>query len=119
MFAIPDRGMDDQVFVLNFMLVGIGRVGGEPVVTFHGTVEHPIDFLHLNEAVWMPTEEQLRTLLEERLVAETQPAFHLTSTRDGYVCQINFRETTLDFEAFGVAEAYGRALLHVMQNNRL
>jgi hypothetical protein len=116
-FAIPDRGMDDQIFVLNFMLVGIGMVGGQPVVTFHGTVEHPIDFLYLNEAVWIPAEDQLRTHLEERLIAETQPAFQLTSTPDGYRCQINFRGASLAFEAFGVAEAYGQALLHVLETN--
>lgn len=127
-FAIPDRGLDEHIFVINFMLVGVGMVHGRPVVTFHGTVESPLDYLYLSEAVWLPTEEQLRTVLEKELVAtalpaeavtadqEPQPALNLTSTPDGYHCQIQFRNQSLSFEGFGVAEVYGMALLHVLEN---
>ena len=114
-FAIPDRGLDDHIFVINYMLVGVGRVRGQPVVTFHGTVEMPIDYLPLTEAVWMPSETQLRTILEERLIQEGQAGLSLTSTQDGYRCEVQFRDQRLSFEGFGVDEVYGEALLHVLK----
>jgi hypothetical protein len=117
-FAVPDRGMDDQVFVLNYMMVGTGMVHGEPVVTFYGTTEMPIDYLPLTEAVWLPSETQLRTLLEERLIRHGETGLHLTSTTHGYRCQVQFRGETVVFDGFSVDEAYGLALLHVMKDQQ-
>jgi hypothetical protein len=118
-FAIPDREMDDQVFVINFMMVGVGILRGQPVVTFHGAAESPLDYLYLSEAVWLPTETQLRTILEEYLVGEPSPTLSLNSTPDGYRCQIQFRGETLSFEGFGVDEVYGLALLHILKNTNV
>jgi len=115
-FAIPERGMDDQIFVINFMTIGIGLLRGQPVVTFHGATESPLDYLYLDEAVWLPSEAQLRTILEEHLTGEGSPVMSLTSTPDGYRCQIHFRGETVSFEGFGVDEVYGLALLHVLKN---
>ena len=114
-FAVPDRGLDEHIFVINFMMVGISRVRGEPVVTFHGTSEMPLDYMPLSEAVWLPHESQLRTLLEEKLVSESSPTFHLTSTTDGYRCEIQFHDRQIEFEGFGVDEVYGQALLYVLK----
>jgi len=115
-FAVPDRGMDDSIFVLNFMLVGIARIHSEPVIAFYGTVEHAIDYLPFLEAVWLPSEAQLRVLIEERLVQEETPTLNLNSTADGYRCQIHYRAETLSFEGFGVTEVYGQALLHILEH---
>jgi len=115
-FAVPDRGLDDHIFVINFMTVGIGMMSGHPVVTFHGVTESPLDYIPLAEAVWLPSESQLRTVLEEHLISEGQPALSLTSTNDGYRCEIQFHGDSLSFEAFGVDEVYGLALLHVIEH---
>lgn len=113
-FAIPERGMDDSIFVLNLMLVGVARIHGDPVIAFYGTVEHAIDFLPFSEAVWLPSEAQLRTLVEDRLAHAGAPNLNLNSTSDGYRCQIDYLGQTLLFEGFGVAEVYGQALLHIL-----
>ena len=82
----------------------------------HGAVEWALDHVMVAELIWVPTETQLRELLEDHLVGEPQPALSLVSTPDGYRSEIQFREETLVFEGFGVSEVYGTALLHIFEN---
>jgi hypothetical protein len=115
-FAIPDRGLDDRIFVISDMLVNLALVSHELAVTFQGTVEWALDFVMVVELVWLPREDQLREELEQRLLGEPQPALEFTSTDYGYQCKIQFRGQTLTFEAFGASEAYTAALLHILKN---
>jgi len=115
-FAIPDRGFDDSIFVISDMTVMVEKIHGQLAVHFHGAVEWALDQILVSELVWLPTESQLRELLEQRLVGEPEPALKLVSTADGYHCEIHFRGQTLEFEAFGVSETYGLALLHILEN---
>ena len=62
-FALPDRGLDEQVFVLSDMTVDVLELEGGPVIGFNGTVEWALDSVRLEEAVWLPHEAQLRDLL--------------------------------------------------------
>jgi len=116
-FAIPDRGFDDTIFVISDMTVMVEELRGQLAVHFHGAVEWALDYILVSELVWLPTETQLRELLEQRLVGEPEPALKLVSTSDGYHCEIHFRGQTLEFEAFGVSETYGMALLHILDNS--
>lgn len=115
-FAIPDRGLDDRVFVLADMMAYTELVRGWPVVSFHGTAEWALDYILTSEVVWMPTEEQLRDALEEQLGgsgAAVSLALHRRG--DGYRCAVEFRGEPHSFDAPTAAEAYGRALLHVLR----
>ncbi len=117
-FAIPDRGMDERVFVLADMMAYTDLVRGWPVVAFHGTAEWALDYILTSEVVWLPTEEQLREALAERLAAADDRGranFTLTLDSDGYTCAIEFSDEGLIFDAPTAAEAYGRALLHVLR----
>ncbi|MFP4322407.1 MAG: pilus assembly protein CpaE [Anaerolineales bacterium] len=116
-FYVPIEGLDERVFVISDMSIMIEQMSGVEAVTFNGTAEWALDYLLLAEAVWVPTESQLRAELEKRLVvrAEVQPLLSLLTTADGYVCEIRMGEQLMRFEAFGANEAYGAALLHVMQ----
>jgi hypothetical protein len=115
-FAIPDRDLDDVVFVISDMTVFVENVKGELAVHFHGAVEWALDYILVAELVWLPTEAQLRERLEQHLLGEPEPALKLVSTADGYCCEIQFRGEILTFEAFGASEAYGMALLHLLKN---
>lgn len=116
-FAIPDREMDDMRFVLTDMTVMLELIRGELAVTFHGAIEWALDHVMVAELVWIPTEAQLREMLEQRLVGEPQPAVTFYSTADGYRCDIKFGGQEHSFEAFGAGDAYGLALLHVLENS--
>jgi hypothetical protein len=114
-FAIPDRGFDDEVFVISNMFSNVEWLRGHLAVTFQGSVEWALDHIMVAELVWLPTEAQLREELEKRLVGEQHPELRLISTPDGYTCEIRFRNQRLRFGAFGASEAYAAALLHVLR----
>ncbi len=113
-FAIPDRGLDDRIFVISDMMVNLALVGGQLAATFQGSVEWALDFLVVAELVWLPSEGQLRDQLEHRLIGEPRPVLTLSTTDEGYRCAIHFRGAPLEFEATDPVEAYAAALKHVL-----
>jgi hypothetical protein len=69
-FVVPDRDMDEQVFVLSDMVVqSVQPPQGPPVLAFNGTTEWALDSLEAHEAVWLPREDQLRALLGPSFVS--------------------------------------------------
>ena len=60
-FVVPDRDLDDQVFVISDMVIENLRLPrGQQVLAFNGTTEWALDSLEASEAVWLPREDQLR-----------------------------------------------------------
>ena len=114
-FLVPDRGLDDTIFVISDMAVLVLKLQGELSVIFHGTPEWALDHIVVSELVWLPTETQIRQILERHLISETQPALQLLSQPDGYQCRIMLNEVQMSFDAFGASDAYGLALLHILQ----
>jgi hypothetical protein len=102
-FAVPDRGMDDEFFVLSDMTIQVYEVPEGSLIGFNGTTEWALDDLDKDEAVWLPREDQLRDLLGAAFLALTRAAGgdHVVTTVDG------------GFRADTAAEAYGYALLHL------
>ncbi len=113
-FAIPDRGMDNRIFVISDMLVNIEFRMGDQVVAFQGASEWALDTLVTSEAVWMPTETQVREALEESLHHEPNPAIRLISRLGWCRCEITLHDQPLVFEATDASEAYGQGLLHLI-----
>ena len=113
-FAIPDRGMDNRIFVISDILTNIELFMGAQVVEFQGASEWALDYLVTSEVVWMPTEEQLRVKLGSYLAEESQPAVFLTCRPGWCRCKIVYRGQALVFEAAEASDAYGEALLHVI-----
>lgn len=118
-FTVPYGDLDEQVFVISDMSVMVEMMGEEQAITFNGTAEWALDSLVVAEAIWIPREEQLLDALERVLVqrGETQPVLTLATTSDGYKCEIRYKDELHSFEAFGAAEAYAAALLHVLKNS--
>ncbi len=112
-FAIPDRGLDDKVFIISDMMVTMELVQGWPALTFHGTAEWAADHLLTHEAIWLPTEEQLRQELE-RLLPKNESDLSLTRRVDGYHCEIVWGGRPLIFSANSASEAYALTLLHLL-----
>jgi hypothetical protein len=113
-FAVPDRGLDDRRFIVNDMATMIELVQGEPSVTFHGTPEWALDYLWLGETIWLPSEEQLRLALQERLVAAGTDSYDLLFADGVCLCRFEFGGAAVVFSAPDAAEAYAAALLHVL-----
>lgn len=115
-FVIPSPGFEDQVFVINDMTIMAESIGGRLAITFHGSVEWALDHLWAGEVLWVPREDQLREMLEDRLAGEPAPALVFSTTQLGYRCELSFRGQKLRFEAFDPAETYAAALLHTLRH---
>jgi hypothetical protein len=103
-FFIPDRDLDDEIFSLSKMTVGVRTVTGGLEISFNGAVEWALDSIMKHEVVWLPTETQLRTLLDERFRS-------LEAIEGGFRCVADIDGTRLTFAADTASDAYGLALL--------
>ena len=71
-FIMPEHNLDGQVFVVSALPALVQSFSGQQTITFHGSIEWALDYVVLTEAVWLPTETQLRELLAT-FVAGTDP----------------------------------------------
>jgi hypothetical protein len=114
-FAIPDRDLDGRVFVLSDMMATMELLRGWPAVVFHGTPEWALDYLLTHEAVWLPTERQVREQLEAELTTHNGLFRQLQRQEAAYLCEIILAGQTMGFTAVSPSEAYGLALLALLQ----
>jgi hypothetical protein len=106
-FAIPDRDLDDEVFVLSNMTVEVHSMPEGRVIGFNGTTEWALDDVELDETVWLPREDQLRELLGGTFrVLRRGPA--------GYEVVIDLLGEERTFGAETTEGAYASALLHLL-----
>ncbi len=113
-FAVPERGMDNRVFVISDIQSSIENLFGSPVVAFQGASEWALDYLVTSEAVWLPTESQLRQVIEELLLQGGSHNLILAWALTGYRCIYSFDDRELVFQGVNAEEAYARALLHLL-----
>jgi hypothetical protein len=106
-FAIPHRGMDDEVFVLSTMTIDVHDLPGRTVIGFNGTTEWALDDVEKDATIWLPREDQLRELLGG--------AFHrLERAGAGYQVVATVQDEIVGFTAADVETAYAEAVLHLL-----
>lgn len=107
-FVAADRDMDEDVFVLSDMTIEVHHFPTGPVFGFNGTTEWALDSLDQQDALWLPSEHQLRDLLGAAFVRleRIDDRHRVVIRRDG-------AEETVEHR--NAAEAYGRALLGVLR----
>jgi hypothetical protein len=106
-FVIPDRDLDDQVFVLSDMTIEVYNVPEGRVIGFNGTTEWALDDVEIEEALWLPREDQLRELLGGTFRA-------LRRSAAGYDVEMTLLDEDRTFTAETPDEAYAAALLHLL-----
>ena len=117
-FAIPDSDLDDRIFVMSDMFTAPVTLQGWPAIIFHGTSEWALDYIFMNEVVWMPTEEQLRQeliFLLDRVEEKTKLRLEL-GENGRYATTISYKNKPHTFTAPTAGETYALALLHILQN---
>lgn len=107
-FAIPNREMDHEVFVLSNMTIETHRFQTGTVFKFNGTTEWALDSVQQRDSVWLPSEAQLRDLLQGMFIRleRHDEQFRVTT-------EVNGRERSV--EHTDPAEAYGMALLDLLE----
>jgi hypothetical protein len=102
-FVVPDRDMDDDVFVVSDMTVEVHDYQGSKVIGFNGTTEWALDSIEQREVIWLPREEQLRALLGDHFRS-------LESVPGGY--RVNLTDST--HSADDAEQAYATAVIHLL-----
>lgn len=100
-FIIPNRDMDDTVFVISDMTIESEDVPSGQVIKFNGTTEWALDSISQEDTLWLPREDQLRAMLGR--------AFHRMEALDGgfaVVLKDGSRHVDIDAE-----RAYARAAI--------
>ena len=103
-FVVPDREMDQDVFVISDLAIDVHEFSSGTFIGFNGTTEWALDSIEQGSVLWLPRETQLRELLANRFVRLEQAAkgFVVVTETDG----IPQRYADPDVEC-----AYARALL--------
>jgi hypothetical protein len=106
-FVVADRDMDDEVFTLSEMTVDVHQHSTGSVIGFNGTVEWALDSVEARDAVWLPSETQLR----ERLGGTFRG---LRPAAAGWRVDLEMAGRATQVEHPDVSEAYGLALLRLI-----
>ena len=105
-FLVPDRDLDDQVFVVSDMVIeAVDIPQGPRILAFNGTTEWALDSVEQDKVVWLPREDQLRDLLGDAFVS-------LEHLEGGYAVTVRGRAGDLERHVDIDAErAYARAVV--------
>jgi hypothetical protein len=110
-FCIDRMEVGDDVFHLSNMTVEAHEFSSGTVLGFNGTTEWALDSLSLDEALWLPREDQVRTLLRG-----TFRSLIVTSD-EKYVVACVIEGQDRRFEARVAVDAYARALLALIDES--
>ena len=102
-FVVPDREMDEDVFVVSDMTVEVHDYQGSKVIGFNGTTEWALDSIEQREVIWLPREEQLRALLGRHFQK-------LEAVPGGYRVEL----TDSTHTAEDAEQAYATAVIHLL-----
>ena len=102
-FVVPDRNMDNDVFVVSDMTIEVGDYQGTKMIGFNGTTEWALDNIEQREVIWLPREEQLRALLGHTFRT-------LSAVPGGY--RVELTDTTHTAE--DAEQAYAEAVIHLL-----
>ena len=106
-FVIPDRDLDEHVFLVSPMSVEVRQSPAGLLLTFNGAVEWALDAIVVGEAVWLPSEGQARERLGEAFAG-------LEAHEEGHRCTVATAAGRAGFDAPDPADAYALALLHLL-----
>jgi hypothetical protein len=106
-FVVPDRDMDDDVFVVSDMVIEVHHAPGGAFMGFNGTTEWAMDSIEQHRVLWLPREDQLRERIGDRLVRlERGPSGWDVVTADGTGERVS--------SAADIEDAYAGALLTLL-----
>lgn len=100
-----------DVFTVSEMTIEARRTPSGTDLAFNGTTEWALDAVTLEDAVWLPREDQLRDLLRGTFR-------RLVRLDDTFRVEIELAGEELRFEHPDPSEAYGNALLELVSRSR-
>lgn len=113
-FILPLPELENQMFAVSEMTILAEKLHGEPALTFHGTSEWALDHVWTGDALWIPREDQLRQLIEERLAGYANWGLSLEAGPGGYRCRLQRDQVVAAFNGHDVSECLAAALLSLL-----
>ncbi len=103
-FSIDRPEVSGDVFTVSEMTVEAHSYPTGTILGFNGTTEWALDSVAIEDAVWLPREDQLRELLGGTFRS-------LSASPGGFEVRIRFRGEEQAYESESAADAYAEALL--------
>lgn len=110
-FQIDRHEFDADVFTVSDLTIEPHEYSTGTVLGFNGTTEWALDSVAVEDALWLPREDQLRDLLRETFRG-------LARTAEGYVVTIVLDDRETTYASVSAPEAYGSALLALLDRVR-
>lgn len=114
-FVIPQPELDGEVFTLSEMTIEARRYPTGTVLGFNGTTEWALDSVAMDEALWLPGEDQLRERLGSTFVALRQVGGGEAGGPVSFVVTTRGPAGEQEFAAEAAADAYAHALLDLIR----
>ncbi len=109
-FRIDRPEVDADVFTVSEMTVEAYEHPTGTILGFNGTTEWALDSVDLEDALWLPREDQLRELLRATF-RSLQRSTDRENDDPVYRVEAVIAGKTVSFTGSDAADAYGRALL--------
>lgn len=106
-FTIEAEDLDGVVYTVSELTVEVHEYPTGTILGFNGTTEWALDSVDMEQTLWLPSEEQLRTLLGSTFQT-------LARAGAGYVVTTRLHEDSAEFSGPTASEAYGHALLSLI-----
>lgn len=107
-FSLSSPELEGEVFTVSDMTIESHEFDTGTILGFNGTTEWALDSVAIEEALWLPREDQLRQLL-----GGTFRSLVLGGAA-GLTVTVSLGGVERDFEAADAADAYASALLALM-----
>ncbi len=107
-FQIDRAEFDAEVFTVSDLTIEAHEYSTGTVLGFNGTTEWALDSVDVLDALWLPREDQLRDLLRGAFCG-------LERVDDGYLVVIEIDGSERTFASVSAPEAYGLALLALLE----
>lgn len=111
-FAIPNHGLDNEIFTVSEMTIEVQHVVGGRRIAFNGAVEWALDSIMQSEVIWLPSEAQLR----DRLGSTFR---QLRQEERRFFCVVSLDGARHEFQGETPADAYAEALLELLADPEL
>jgi hypothetical protein len=109
-FHVPERDLDDEVFVVSGMSIEISQLPSGAEMRFNGTVEWALDSIAQDEVIWLPREDQLREALGEPFLRLER----LDAGTGGFAVVLADGTAEVRYVDIDAERAYARALLSLL-----
>jgi hypothetical protein len=103
-FSIDGPEVSGDIFTVSEMTVEAHSYPTGTILGFNGTTEWALDSVAIEDALWLPREDQLRELLGNTFLS-------LVRVGEEFEVRILFRGEETGYRAVTAADAYGEALL--------